>query len=232
MDYFTIIPTLSLGSSVEKINNRRNNLKHQFQIPAQVEVDECKSIATLFFENNTKSIFGHDFNDISIIDLIEYEEVKNLLKNAVVFKTKGEIENCMSEISKAFFELGQVDIDFIRDKQQFSYIDIYSIPHLQIPDLQGKKELQTLKLYMDSVINAYNKNFHKINESLKIFALGIDYRKYLKFKSFIPTTSIKDKQGVYTVTKARNIEITHDDLNFAIDFVLDCSLQIQNFKLN
>lgn len=233
MDYFVVIPTLTLGASVEKINNRRNNLKHHFQIPAQVEVEECKGIATVFFDENTKAIFGCNFSDISIIDLIEHEDIRHLLKNAESFKNESKAENCINEVSKAFFELSQVDINFIRKKQQFKYIDIYSIPYLQIPGLEENKEFQILKAYIDSIINAYNRNFQEINESINIFALGIDYRKYLKLKSFMPTTSMKDKQGVYSVTKARNIEtITNEDLDFAIDFILECTLQIQKFKYN
>jgi hypothetical protein len=67
---------------------------------------------------------------------------------------------------------------------------------------------------------------------MKIFALGIDYRKYLKLKSFMPSTSIKDSDGNYHVTKVRNVEsISDEDLTFAINFIIDCTLQIQKFKL-
>lgn len=233
MDYFTLIPNLTQSASVEKVNNIRNHLKHTFQIPAQVEIEECKNISTLFFEENTKTIFGYSFDEISIIDLINYEVVRDLLKDATLYQSKGETEECLNEVSKAFYELNHVDIDFIRGKKQFSYIDIYNIPHLQIPNLEDKPELQALKLNIDGVIHAYNNNFHKINESMKVFVLGIDYRKYLKLISFMPTTSMKDKEGNYSVTKVMSLEsITKEDLGFAIDFVIDCAFKIQKFRLS
>ncbi len=231
-DYFTILPDLKHEVEINSINTLRNNLKHNFILPSQLGITESVNSAKDFFEENTKIVFSLDFNDVSIIDLISSEPIRNLLKQAIVFQDKNEVENCISEISKAYYELWQIDIDFIRGKKQFSYIDIYSKPYLQIPGLEGKFELQVLKGYIDSLITTYNKNFQELNDSMKIFALGIDYRKYLKFKSFIPSTSIKDKDGNYQVTKARDMEsISNQDLTFAIDFIIDCSLQIQKFKL-
>ena len=96
---------------------------------------------------------------------------------------------------------------------------------MQIPQLEDKPEIQMLKLYIDSIINAYNRNFQELNDSMKIFALGIEYRKFLKFKSLIPSTSIKDSKGIYHVTKPNNLDtITEDDLTFAIEFLVDCTL--------
>ncbi len=232
MDYFIILPILKYEPEVSSINDLRNNLKHQFILPSQIGIAESINTAKNFFEENTKLIFSLDFNEISIIDLIAFEPIRDVLKKAIIFQSKNETENCISEISKAYYELWQIDIDFIREKKQFSYIDIFSLPHLQIPNLENNPELKTLKLYIDSIINAYNNNFQELNDSMKIFALGIDYRKYLKLKSFIPSTSMKDKDGNYHVTKARNVEnISTEDLTFAIDFIIDCALQIQKFKL-
>lgn len=232
MDYFTILPSLKHEADVNNINSLRNNLKHKFILPSQLGISETVNTARLFFEDNTKAIFSLNFDDISIIDLISSKEIKQLLTNAVDFQNKKDTENCVKEISKAYYELWQIDVAFIRSKKQFSYIDIYSIPHLQIPQLEDKPEIQMLKLYIDSIINAYNRNFQELNDSMKIFALGIEYRKFLKFKSLIPSTSIKDSSGIYHVTKPNNLDtITEDDLTFAIEFLVDCTLHVEKFKL-
>ena len=232
MDYFTILPSLRHETGVNYINNLRNNLKHNFILPSQIGIKECVNIGKDFFEENTKIIFSLNFNEISIIDLIDFATIRDLLGKAIDYQNKAEIENCISEISKAYYELWQIDIDFIREKKQFSYIDIYSKPYLQIENLENKPELQILKAYIDSSITVNNKNFQELNDSMKIFALGIDYRKYLKLKSFMPTTLTKDRDGNYQVTKARDVEnISNGDLTFAIDFIIDCTLKLQKFKL-
>lgn len=232
MDYFTILPILKHETDVNNINTLRNNLKHEFILPSQLGISETVNTARVFFEDNTKLIFSLDFNEISIIDVISSSVIKQLLKNALAFQNKKDIENCIKEISKAYYELWQTDIDFIRSKKQFSYIDIYSIPQLQIPHLEDKPEMQILKSYIDSIINAYNRNFQELNDSMKIFALGIEYRKFLKFKTIIPLTSIKDSNKVYHVTKLNNLDtITEEDLTFAIEFLVDCTLHVEKFKL-
>lgn len=232
MDYFTILTGLKHEADVNNINTLRNNLKHKFILPSQLGISETVNTARIFFEDNTKVIFSLNFDEISVVDLISSKEIKQLLTNAVEFQNKKEIENCVKEISKAYYELWQIDVNYIRSKKQFSYIDIYSIPHLQIPQLEDKPEIQMLKSYIDSIINAYNRNFQELNDSMKVFALGIEYRKFLKFKSLIPSTSIKDSNGIYHVTKPNNLDnITNNDLTFAIDFLVDCTLHVEKFRL-
>src|SRR5687767_11789056 len=75
MNYFSLIPELTHEASVKKINDRRNSLKHNGQIPAKIEIEESRTIASLFFEENTKIVFGVEFKDISLFDLVVYPKV-------------------------------------------------------------------------------------------------------------------------------------------------------------
>src|SRR5258705_9198103 len=56
MQYFDVIPELTLKPSIDKINKRRNGLKHNGIVPGKVEIQDTCSIAKIFFEENTRII--------------------------------------------------------------------------------------------------------------------------------------------------------------------------------
>lgn len=232
MDYFKLIPELKHQIKIKKINDLRNNLKHKFIIPSKQDILESLESSTDFLIDNTNEIFKLDFNKISLIDLINNLELKILLKNAVELKEKNEKEDCLIQLSRAFYELLQLDRGYLRKEKKFSYMDIYSIPHLHIPQTSKIPEIITLQRYIRSIVDSYNRNFQELNDSMKVFALGIDYRQYLKFKSIIPATNIKRSDGEYVTLKPRNIEnINIDDLDFCISFLFECTLEVEKFKL-
>ena len=40
MDYFDVVPDLTMKASVNKINKRRNSLKHDGIIPGKIEIED------------------------------------------------------------------------------------------------------------------------------------------------------------------------------------------------
>ncbi|MFB6216033.1 MAG: hypothetical protein ABEJ72_03570 [Candidatus Aenigmatarchaeota archaeon] len=65
--------------TVETLDDSRGNLKH---LDVKVSQSTIQSLATelrAFFEKNVSRFLDLEFDDISLIHLVEYEEVKGLL---------------------------------------------------------------------------------------------------------------------------------------------------------
>jgi hypothetical protein len=237
MDYFTIIPTLTLGSSVDKINKRRNNLKHDFQIPAPVEIEECKSIATLFFEENTKLIFDLTFTEISLFDLISFPAVKQKLIVADKFLAENKITEAVVEITIAFRELIAIDSNHKRESYGYtlSAVKKWGFQSIQ-SNLQRSGNpsvsdaIENISTHVKKVTDLYDKNFESISESLKILFLGFDYRKYTKFKNLTPV--VIELYGGPMVQSVDTKKLTSGNMQFLFDFVLECALKMQQFEYN
>ena len=241
MDYFAILNDLVLEAQVSNINTLRNNLKHKFILPSKIGIQESVNIARLFFEENTKIIFGLNFTDISLLDLINYKSVRTLLVNAEDLINQNFKDKAVAEIAKAFYELLHVDDIYKEDKKIYFNAEKLGKSRFNktiTPAFKGlgkgweaHKTAERFDQYISDTITLYNRNFEKIQESLSVISLGIDYRKYLKFKYITPQIEKMDN-GKWIEYSTRNIEnITLEDIQFMKDFIFECSLKLQEFEL-
>lgn len=232
MDYFNKISSLTMEASVGKINKRRNNLKHNGQIPAKSEIEESKITTTLFFEENTLLIFKLDFNEVSLTNLIIYKEVRNHLYEAELNISKNKKLEAIKEIAVAFFELMNIEEDF-RNRNGLSNPEgiVSGEQMLRILDeaiFDGNKSKLRKDINFQKIIELYDKNFDKLGNYLKVLSMGIDYRKYKKFTLVTPFV-YKNSDNELNIGSV-NIEIaTNENIQFMQEFVLDCAIKFQEF---
>ncbi|HEV8515003.1 MAG TPA: hypothetical protein VGQ59_17100 [Cyclobacteriaceae bacterium] len=80
LEYWDKIPSLTLKESMRNLNARRVNLKHKGLLPAKSEIEISRVNTTDFFEQNTITHFGIEFNNIAMVELVTYETLKDFLK--------------------------------------------------------------------------------------------------------------------------------------------------------
>jgi len=250
MNYFDLIPELTLKASVNKINKRRNTLKHDGIVPGKVEIEDTCSIAKYFFEENTKIIFDRDFNEVSIFDLITFEKVRQFLKAANNFYEDDKLETAAEAIAKAYFHLllieesltkNVVENPWYANTNKWLINDDKFFAKAFEPFLEGQKfkEPKTPDGYVEisegvaSLQQANQKAFSYIFQSLRVFALGLDYKKYNHYESFMPIAyrhNIETNKYTLAVRPHHPRGMTKENILFAIDFVTDFALKIQEFK--
>lgn len=233
MDYFAILPDLQVASEIEKINKLRNALKHDFVLPSKLAVSESISTSTIFFEVNTKIVFNLMFSEISLTDLLSIGNVKEYLKKAEGNILASMFEDAMEEIAKAYDELIQTDDELLKNKWSFWSSNYKKIWTYQIPVSfeKNEKSLERLGKSLKEVGETVNINMGRIDESIKILSLGIDYRKYRKLMSLIPVV-YRSANGKVIMSKPKyeKNELANNT-QFAFDFVLECALKVQDFSL-
>jgi hypothetical protein len=223
MEYFDLIPELTLKPSVKKINDRRNTLKHNGEIPSDVSIEESKITSKLFFEENTEKIFGLNFHEISLLNLIESQTVKKLLQEAESCLCIGQFSKCADEAAKAFNELTYIDDnDYHGERYGYHIKNRFRVPSLY--------RVRNFDKNLERLFEVYNDNFQSINETLLIISLGVDYRRYVKFEVFTPKIHRAYGPEKYIVyNNRRSDKLNYERCRFLIDFVLDCALKIQAF---
>jgi hypothetical protein len=237
MEYFTLIPQLTLEASVRKINDRRNSLKHNGQLPARIDIDECKVIAKLFLEQNTIAIFGVPLEEASLSILINDQKVKEYLNSAEKLLSEHDYIKCVKEVAIAF--------DFLKNKhyqywhkqrekfgQERLFIPIpsfdrehnFSINFDHIGWIDGGN--LPIPSGLAGMIYIINRNFGQLFNSLDAFTYGVDYGELSYFQMFMPVVAGTNDEGdVYIVTETRKgVNITQDKCRFAIDFVIKFAL--------
>nr|WP_315232411.1 hypothetical protein [uncultured Flavobacterium sp.] len=220
--YWNHLP-LTLKESMNNLNSRRVNLKHRGLLPAKIEIETSRVNASDFFEQNTLSIFGLNFSEISLFELIKFKKTKNLLISAQKRLISNEIENCIFDVAVSFQELLS---EYKENKFDYRKRTLFNFSKSIRLDRNSKNNEGQLV----DIVKQMNDKFSEIENTLEVISLGIDFRKYSKFTMITPELYKEISTGNYVIHNQKYFEeIRSEDCQFLIDFVLDCSLKLQEF---
>jgi len=233
LDYWANIPTLTLKESMRNLNARRVNIKHKGLLPSKADIEISRVNATDFFEQNTLSQFGVDFNEISLFTLIQYENVRQHLETAQKALDENRIEDCIESVAVAFDELisiyedsksnyfGNSPFYFGKD---LTFLSSHSIGiGWDWDDKVGRK----LGEFVDKVKDSLD----GIQKAVKIMSLGIDYKKFVKFNLLTPSIT-RTMGGKHVAEVWGKKKWTKENCQYCIDFVFDSSLKLQDFDFD
>ena len=82
---------------------------------------------------------------------------------------------------------------------------------------------------VEGVVEKIDKNFSQIKNVLEVISLGLDYRKYTKFKILTPSVYKVSGGNYHFLTSVRGENRSNENCQFLIDFVLECGLKLQEF---
>lgn len=205
IEYWNKIEGLTLKESMNNLNARRVNIKHKGLLPSKSDIEISRVNATDFFQQNCIKFFNINFEEISLLNLISYENIRKYLEISQDKLDKGDFEKSIENSSIAFENL------FIEYENSKSF----------------KNENSPFDFKNYSFIFNHNPSetgyFQKFENAIRILSFGIDYKKYSKFKILISKKRIFDPWQ-----KKLNI----NNCQFCIDFVLYCSLKLQEFDFD
>lgn len=224
---------LTQEASIKRLNKGRVAMKHQGILSSKSDVEDFRVSATNFFVENTPIVFDIKFHDVSLAELVQYEKAREYLKEAVRALIENEREDALDNVACAFEQL-------IRDYESTKIGEFGRSPFFFGTDM--------------SFLNSFLLGFHrpmagsgfdrgrmgefvdKVKESLlslqgavKILSLGIDYRRYIKFKLLTPYVSL-DEHREWAINRemrgSKGIP-TEEDVQFCIDFVIESAISLQ-----
>jgi hypothetical protein len=241
MDYWKIMPTskkipdikLTQELSMQRLNDARNQFKHKGIRPSVSDIESFRESATNFFSENTPLVFDIEFSDLSLIDLIQFDNARNTLKEAQKLLNENKIEDALDKIAIAFDQLisgyENNKIGF-RGGSPFSFgesFDYLNSRNIFRGYIESSFDQRNLEKFVDSVCESLS----TIQQALKLLSFGIDYRKYTKFNFYMPILK-KTMQGRIIIQKQNwgsrglpNIK----DTQFCIDFIIESAIILQEF---
>lgn len=232
MGFWDKFPALTLKESMRSVKDRRVNIKHKGLFPSKSDVEISRIGVTDFFNQNTKIQFGIEFEDISLLDLIDYDMVKLYLRKAQTALKDNDNINSLLNSAIAFREL---IMQFENNKSHFHSgnqpFNFGNSSEKSYTALVGN-DRKTSKWF-----EGVNYSIDKIQEALKLISIGIDFKRYSVFKILTPfniNKFINDTEWQYYIDErhSKKIKSTNENCQFCIDFVLDCALKSQEFDFD
>lgn len=232
MDYWEAInPKLKPDSleqkmSMSRMNKSRVILKHHGTLPTKPDVEAFRANTTSFFEENTPLVFGLNFGDISMVDLVQCEEARNRLQKGNASLENGELEEAFTQIAIGFEKL----LDYyVREKWAVNGSPLLALGgsfHL------GHSYSSSEDRGMDFFARDVGESIEAIQKVTNILALGLDYRSYVKFRFLLPILTITTFGGTVHVQRKGGMELPSlEGYRFCHDFVIESALRLQEFDL-
>lgn len=207
--------SLTQGESIRQLHKSRNQLKHNGIKPSKIDLNAFRSTANDFFNQNCSGLFGVDFDQISLIDLILYKSVKNELELALNNANLNKVEDAMDNLRKSF----EILVSEYLSEKGHDPLSIGKSYHYPIIADGSETSRQVEDLRND---------FKTLQEAFEVVALGIDYRKYLKFREITPI-GFYVMSGDFVADRGGSKKIS--DFKFGFDFVIESALHLQEFYI-
>lgn len=219
---------LTQKESMRRLNSARVALKHHGTQPSKLDIEAFRASATNFFEENTLIVFDIEFSDVSLIELVQYEDARNNLKEAEGLLKDNKIEDTLGKVAIAFTQL--IDDYESRKRGQFGRSPFFFYKSSTF--LGGRSEFE---MELSGVIEkVVGKLIEDLQNTVKILSLGINYCRYVKFQLLTPYI-VMALDGTYDpirVQRGSKGIPTIEDVQFCIDFVIESAITLHEFDFS
>lgn len=220
----------SLGheSQMERLNRLRVNLKHHGIMPDGSEIERARVNVTNFFEDNTPIIFDLAFDKITMTDVMQFLPARDALNDAATLMEQGKYEEALGKIAISFDLLIE---DYESRKARYGNSPFQFEDPFPYSDIHFRRINSEMKNFVNRKIKS---SIEPMQNAMKIMSLGLDYRRYVKFKLFAPQISkvLGDEGGFhYFITKSSR-KYTAEECHFCHDFVIESAIRIQDFDFD
>ena len=227
MEYWDIINSkldpnrITQKESMGRLNKARTQLKHHGISPSKLDIETFRATTTNFFNENTPIIFGVEFDSVSMIELVTYENTKSRLSTAQNLIQQNKIGEALQEIALAFAYL-------IHDYEQKKHTQFKKSPFFFGQNLTFETSFfMGVEGKMKNFVDKVKESIESMQTAIKILSLGFDYRRYSKFQLLAPNAQVYWNDRLY-VGKPYE-KVTLEDCKFCFDFVIECTIKLQEF---
>lgn len=239
MEYWDLINSKLTGAkltqkeSLRRLNTSRVNFKHHGTLPSKLDIESFRASVTNFFNENTPTIFSLEFSSISLIEIVQSINVREKLKSAVAFLEEYKIEDALDSIALSF----EIMVDEYELSKRTNYghspfffgesLTFHSSFFMGIGHNSTERKL-------GEFIDKVKDSIESLQKAVKLLSLGLDYKKYSKFKLFIPyvTRVLSGDYVIQRVNRGESDLPTVGEVQFCIDFVIESSFKLQEFDFS
>jgi hypothetical protein len=216
--------------AMKRMNAARVALKHTGTLPAHREIDGFASMVNEFFAESMPLIFGVPLDSISLTDLIICEAARNQLRQAEQAQRDGNAAAVFQACAVSFDDLvadyeARKHEQFGRSPFFFGRPMVFLSSFFMGVDHLGKNK--RLAEFVDTVKECVE----AMQGAMKILSLGLDYRKYSRFRLLTPVV-LRDIHGTamfHRVGDNSASQVSPGDMSFCIEFVIESALRLQDF---
>jgi len=217
--------------SMRRLNKARVALKHHGTFPSLLDIEAFRAAVTGFYQDNTPLIFQVAFDDVSLVEFVNPVSARHRLTQAQRLIGEGRTLDALDEIALAYDEM---IADYEARKRDTSYrspfyfgqdLSFHSSFFMGFRGNLSSKE-QRLAEFVDRV----KESVEAMQGAMKVLAMGMDYRKYSRFRMLTPHLSHTFGGGTNIHRRFKEEDKPSSDAaRFCFDFVIESALALAEY---
>jgi hypothetical protein len=197
---------------IQYIHKIRNDAQHYAKYPSEIEVSDSRTYTRDFLMQTFSDVWGESFESISLADVIENVEIKNLLLEAEGDFAKDDFTKTAVKSMVAFQKIIGGVADLLTER-----VGSWS-NGIVITKTSGKPESNS------DILRA----FIRTRELIVFQTIGINPQEFLKYKRMTNYIGIAIAQaGNYTVNFNSDRKPTEEETDYVLNFVINSVIQIE-----
>jgi len=185
---------------IEKMRKIRNAAQHDARYPNESEVSDCRTYSKDFLEAIVYEVWGVEFEAISLIDLIQNKQIKEILFDAEKKLKEGNFKEAILQSAIAL----NWTFKLVRNPITGSELENAGITQGNIYDI-----------------------IEALQETILCNTFGINYADFTRFKKIAGSISIT-KTGKIEIYERSIENPSKDEAEFVVNFCIDAVTQIES----
>lgn len=213
---------LTQKTAMNTLNKERVSLKHYNLYPNPDNIEIHRVNAQNFFNENCPVVFGIEFSEISLLDIVQDDEVKKILIDAQDYIDKTHYKEALECIGIAFYAL----LENYKESKSFHGKSLFDIGRsLTFVGRFGN---------LDDDLGKVVETVRAIQSILKPIIFNLDYRKYIKFRMYTPDNVYKHgtyygKYNLFWESSKEDFNFEKEQVDYCFKFVIESALKIEQF---
>lgn len=212
------------------LNNMRVNIKHHGKLFISDDCIEIKERIHSFFIEASRLYFGLEFDEISLINILEENEIKKYLKEAEDHLINQRYLDCMINCRKILYRLFERKYDirkFAKERIEDQVLNdeefrkLYS--DFQAPEYAKSRD------YIDKNVSDPTEyiviDYMKLN--IELLEYGINTVDFYNVVEYTPKVYYFDKENRWAIKKRINYKITKEMANYCFRKTLNFTLLVR-----
>ncbi len=197
-------------ANILRVHGIRKDAQHDAKYPNESELSECQIYTRDFLKKIVFEVWGLEFDNISLIDLIHNQEVKQYLIDAEKKIDEKDYQKAAELASHGL----QAALDKVSSAIVGSTLDAFS--QIMTGEYSGSSGINS------NVSNA----FRRMQQSLLFLVLGLDYSNYIQYRMI--TGIVFSLLSGQFESQGMKENIDSDEARFVIIYSVDSVIQIEN----
>lgn len=227
---------LAVQQGMKRLNDQRNIIKHNGGVASAEAISQIKDDVATFMAANTLSVFGVDYDTVSMASVIPQDAAREAALRADAALAAGDHKMAMVALVDAWAEVYDPRRDPRDSTGHLPPFDFgpkihWSLREEEIANVlrpdSSQRQMATRYRQVAELIYQLTEIATSLQKATRLTTVGIDFAEYQRFKLLTPTRD-DYMNGRRKYRAPVTYSPTRDDVTWCLQFVITAALRLAN----